>query len=63
VLKDHALEAQSDITNVATKATSSVAQAILTNMLTTMGSHLLRSAKVAKPESFDGNRDKTKQFV
>src|SRR5882724_6106376 len=59
-LEDHALEAQSNITNAAAKAEASVAQAILTNMPATMGNHLLRSAKVAKLESFNGNRDKTK---
>ena len=59
VLKDHALEAQSDVTDAAEKVMSSVAQAILTNMPATLGSHSLRSAKVAKLESFNGNRDKT----
>jgi len=62
-LEDHALEAQSDITNAATKAASSVAQVILTNMPATMGSHSLRSAKADEVESFDRNRDKTEQFV
>jgi len=58
-----ALEAQSNVTDAAKKAVSCIAQAILTNMLTTTGSHLSRSAKVAVPESFNGNRDKTEQFV
>jgi len=61
--EDQALEAQSDITDAAAKAASSVAQAILTNMPATMGNHLWRSAKVTEPESFDGNRDKTEQFI
>src|SRR5882724_4309635 len=49
VLEDCTLEAKSDITNAAAKAASSIAQAILTNMPATMGSHLSRSTKAAKP--------------
>ena len=60
VLEDHALEAQGDVTDAATKATSSVAQVILTNMPAMTGSHSLRNAK---PECFDGSRDQAEQFV
>ena len=59
-LEYHALEAQSVVTDAATKAMSTVSQAILTNMLATTGNHSSRSAKAAELESFDGNRDKTK---
>jgi len=44
-LKGHVLAAQSDITDATAKAMSSVAQAILTNMLATTGSHSLKSTK------------------
>ena len=43
-LKDGALEAQSDITEAATKATSSIAQAILTNVPATTGSQIGRAS-------------------
>ena len=62
-LKDHALEAQGDVTNAAAKAMSSIAQAILTNMPAMMGSHSLRNARAAKLESFDRSRDKSKQLI
>jgi len=55
------LEAQSDITDAATKATSAIAQAILTNMPT--GSHLSRGIKAADPECFNGSREKAEQFI
>ena len=38
-LEDHSLEAQSDITDTATKVVSSIAQVILTNLPATTGSH------------------------
>src|SRR5882724_7248375 len=60
-LHDRTLEAQSDITDAATKAASAVAQAILTNMPT--GSHLPRGVKAADLEYFDGSRDREEQFV
>jgi len=60
-LHDRTLEAQSDITDAAAKATSAVVQAILTNMPT--GSHSPRGVKVANLEYFDGSRDKAEQFV
>jgi len=60
-LEDHAIEAQTDISEVAAKAMSAVAQAILTNMLT--GSHSSRGTRAAEPVSFDGSRDKVEQFV
>ena len=46
---------------MAAKATLAVAHAILMNMPT--GSHLLRGASAAEPESFDGSRDKAEQFI
>ena len=61
VLKDHTMDTQTDISDATTKATSAIAQAILMNMLTS--SHLPRGARAAKPESFDGSRDKAEQFV
>jgi len=62
VLEDHALEAQGDVTNAATKAVSSIAQAILTNIPVATGSCLSRNTRPAEPESFDGSRDKAEQF-
>ena len=59
-LHNRTLEAQSDITDAATKAASAVAQAILTNMPTR--SHLSRGVKVANPECFYGRREKAEQF-
>jgi len=61
-LEDHALEAQGDVTDAATKAVLSIAQAILTNMLAMTGSCLSRNARAAKMEIFYGSRDKAKKF-
>src|SRR5882724_6681341 len=47
--------------DTAAKATSAIAQAILTNMPT--GSHLSRGVKVADLECFNGSRDKAEQFL
>src|SRR5882724_5852496 len=55
------MEAQSNIMDAAAKATSAIAQAILTNMPT--GSHLSRGVKVADLECFNGSRDKAEQFL
>src|SRR5882724_11412883 len=63
VLKDHALETQCNVTDAAAKAALSVTQAILTNMLAMIRGCSLRNAKAAEPESFNGSRDKAKQFV
>jgi len=60
-LHDQTLEAQSDITDAATKATSALEQAILTNIPTR--SHSSRGIKAANLECFDGSRDKAEQFV
>jgi len=60
-LKVHALEAHGDVTDAATKVMSAVAEAILMNMPS--GSQSSRSAKAAKPESFNGSQDKAKQFI
>ena len=61
VLEDCTMDAQTDVSDAAAKAMSAVAQAILTKM--PMGSHSPRRVRVAKPESFDGSRDKAEQFV
>jgi len=55
------MEAQTNGLDAVAKATSAIVQAILTNMLT--GSHSSRGARAAKPESFDGSRDKAAQFI
>src|SRR5882672_8308486 len=60
VLKDHAMDAQTEVSDAASKATSAVAQAILMNMPT--GSHSPRGARAAELESFNGSRDKVEQF-
>ena len=56
-----------DITNVASATASAVAQAIVTNpqaSIPTQSSHYsVWSAKATDPEPFDGNCDKTKEFV
>ena len=56
-----------DITNVASATASAVAQAIVTNpqaSIPIQSSHNpVRSAKAANPEPFDGNHDKTEEFV
>src|SRR5882724_5804951 len=63
MLKDHALEAQGDVTNATAKAMLSVAQAIITNMPTATGSCSSITTQVAELESFNGSRDKAKQFI
>jgi len=55
------METQTDLSDAVAKAKLAIAQAILMNMPT--GSHLSRGARAAKPESFDGSRDKAEQFV
>src|SRR5467141_1063090 len=60
-LKDHTIEAQTNISDAAAKATLAIAQAILMNMLT--GSHSSRGTIETKPERFDGSRDKSENFV
>ena len=60
-LEDHAIEAQTDVSDAVAKAASAVAQAILMNI--TIGSHSSRGTRAAKPESFDGSRDKSEQFI
>ena len=56
-----------DITNVASATASTVAQAIVANpqaSIPVQTSHNpVRSAKATDPKPFDGNRDKTKEFV
>ena len=63
MLEDPSLEAQGDVTTAAAKATSSVAQVITTNMQAMTRSCSSRNARAAEPESFEGSRDKAKQFV
>jgi len=60
-LKTQVMDAQDDVSNTVTRAMLAVVQTIIMNIPT--GGHLTRSAQVAKPESFDGIRDKTEQFV
>jgi len=55
-LEDHMMEAQTDMSDAVPKAMSTVALAILTNMVTR--SHTSRGARAAELESFDGSRDK-----
>ena len=47
--------------DAATKAMLSIAQAILTNMLS--GGHLPRGTRAAELESFNRSQDKAEQFV
>src|SRR5882672_3828 len=60
-LEDRAMDAQTDVSDAAAKATLAIAQAILLNM--PMTSHPPRGAKAAELETFDGSRDKEEQFV
>ena len=55
------MEAPTDILDAPAKAALAIVQAILMNMLTR--SHLSRGARAAKPESFDGSRDKAEKLV
>ncbi len=63
-LQSRVTNTHDDITNVASAA-SAVAQAITTNPQASIPvqSHSSRNAKAAEPESFDGNWEKTKEFV
>ena len=62
-LEEWAQETQSNIMDSAAKAVLSVVQAIFSNMLMLTGSHLLKSARSAELESFNGSKYKTKQFI
>ena len=66
-LQSRVADMRDDITNVASATASAVAQAIVTNpqaSIPVQSSHNpVWSAKAADPEPFDGNRDKTKEFV
>ena len=57
------LDAPDDVANAASQAASAVAQTILTNVQALAGGQPMRNAKVADPETFDGNQEKTEQFV
>ena len=66
-LQTRVADTRDDITNVASATASAVAQAIATNpqaSIPIQTSHNpTRSAKAADPEPFDGNQDRTKEFV
>src|SRR5882724_8890971 len=57
-LQTQMLDASDDVANAASQATSAVARTILTNAQV-----LMRNAKAADPETFDGSQEKTKQFI
>src|SRR5882672_2506487 len=59
ILKDHAMDAQTDVSDAAAKVMSAVVQEILTNI--EMGSHVPRGTRAGEPESFNGSRDKAEQ--
>ena len=61
VLKDHAMDTQTNISDAAAKAMLAIAQVILMNMLTR--SHSPRDAGAAEPKSFNGTMDKAEQFI
>src|SRR5882724_3214091 len=61
VLEDHAMKAQTNILDAAAKAALAVVQAIMMNM--PAGSHSSRGARAGEAKSFDGSRDKAKQFI
>ena len=62
-LQTQMLDALDDVANVASQAELAVAQTILTNVQALAGGQPMRNAKVADPETFDGNQEKTEQFV
>src|SRR6266481_5290491 len=64
-LQSRVTDTHNDITNVASATASVVAQAITTNPQASIPvqSHSSRNAKATKPESFDGNWEKTKEFI
>ena len=49
------MDAPDDVDNVASQATSAVAQTILTNIQGPTGGQSTRNAKVADPETFNGS--------
>src|SRR5882724_13477450 len=61
-LQTQMLDAPDDIANAASQAVSAVAQMILTNIQAPTRGQLMRNAKAANPETFDGSQEKTKQF-
>src|SRR6266481_261270 len=64
-LQSRVTDTRDDITNVASATVSAVAQAITTNPQASIPvqSHSSRNAKAAEPKGFDGNREKTEEFV
>src|SRR5882724_2882916 len=57
------LDTPDDIVNMASQAALAVAQMILTNIQVPTGGQPMRNAKAANPETFDGSREKTEQFI
>ena len=66
-LQSRVTDMHDDITNVASATAFAVAQAIVANPQASIPTQSLhnpvQSAKAADPEPFDGNRDKTEEFV
>jgi len=62
-LQTRVIDTPDDVANVASKATSAVAQTILTNMQAPTGGQSLRNAKATDPEALNGSLGKTEQFV
>ena len=66
-LQSRVTDTRNDITNVASATASAVAQAIVANPQASIPTQSLhnpvQSAKAADPKPFDGNRDKTEEFV
>ena len=62
-LQTQVMDALDDIANVASQATSPVAQTIFTNVQAPTGGQLSRNAKAADLEAFDGSRGKTEQSI
>ena len=67
LLQSWVADTQDDITNVALATASTVAQAIVTNAPASIPvqnlHNLIQWPKAADPKPFDGNQDKTEEFV
>ena len=66
-LQSQVADTWDDITNVASSTASAVAQAIVTNPQASISiqtlHNLIQNTTAADPKPFNGNRDKTKEFV
>src|SRR5882724_13538058 len=62
-LQTQMLDAPDDVANVASQAALAMAQMILTNVQVLTGGQVMRNAKAADPETFDGSQEKTEQFI